>query len=167
MIRLEEHCRDVRNKVIGTLDQVPPLDEWQSRSEPLFHTLRDDAKAASRAHKAMRKGIKGKSTAGMARRSPHGVDADGRSAKYKRSHNGHYEHGGVGAPPSLAHRYAQEQAYPGAVQYLGGGGAHYPAGFTPDKKRKRQEEMVCLRCNRKGHRMNECRFAGWCPIKRD
>lgn len=45
MVRLEEHCRDVRNKVLGTLYTVPQLDEWQSRSEPLFHTLHEDAKA--------------------------------------------------------------------------------------------------------------------------
>lgn len=84
MIRSEEHCRDVRNKGLGTLEKVLPLDEWQSRSEPPFNTLQEDAKATSRARKAMRKGIKGEYIAGGERRLPQGVDVDGRIAIYRR-----------------------------------------------------------------------------------
>lgn len=58
LVRLEEHCRDVRNKFLGTVSTIPPLHEWKSRSEPLFYTLREDAKATARASKAIRKSIK-------------------------------------------------------------------------------------------------------------
>lgn len=84
MIRLEEHCRDVRNSFSGTTSTIPGLFEWQSRSEPLFHTLREDVKATSRTCKAVFKGNKGESTAGMESRSPQGIDTDGPVTKYKR-----------------------------------------------------------------------------------
>lgn len=59
MTRLEEHCRDVCNRMLGTIAVIPQLDQWQSRSEPLFHTLKEDSKVTYRACKAICKGIKG------------------------------------------------------------------------------------------------------------
>lgn len=161
--RLEEHFQSVRNLALGTITTVLPLDQWQNRSNPLFCEMQVDAKAACRAHKSIRRGAKGETTIGAGCNATHGIDEDGKRTSYKRGIGNTMHRRGQDRPRKNDQRQApspHEQAAP----------ARYGKSYTHEKKSKRAEEEVCIKCNRKGHRVPDCRdsqrwqiMAAWPP----
>lgn len=100
----------------------------------------------------------GEATAGKARKSTFGIDPDGKRTSYKRESQEYDAKKGQG-------RKDTEQAGWDADVAIGQGG-RFGAG-DKDNKRRRLDNLPpqpCLKCNKYGYRMSECRSASLCTI---
>jgi len=146
--KLSERCRDLRSIAAGGTVELEPFNEFnpQKTSGVLYAAAKRSADFMAEVAKSRKSGYEdGETILGKRQFRPDGIDAMGREGSYKRKKQ---------SPPVTT---------PEKPKQAPGG---QPPGFNPRDANLRNQNMVCFRCGKKGHRALGC-TGQICKIKQD
>ncbi len=128
------------------------------RAAKRLEEVKKKAATATIAAIAVRKGDRGETLTSKARHLTEAISPDGKKISYKRESDGSIDisAGAVRGYGNTASRYAQHKH-----------GLEPSRGESEEDKKRRRRNRPWLKCNKKGHEMNNCRAEKWCPIMRD